>query len=324
MKSAPSLPNLFLVGASKAGTTSLHHYLKQHPQIFMSPVKEPHFFADEVRPWNYVEELRLKSAESEAALRKYLEGPVSESFSGGPVTEWADYAKLFQCRRDEPVAGESSPCYLWSKTAPGNIAARLPGSKIVMILRNPVERAFAQHLHMLMFAKSVVSFREHLETAARSDDRRLGELYPFLEFGLYSEQVERFRAHFPAAQIRIALYEELTDDPVGFLRGLFGFLGVDQTFEVDRTERHMQATVPRSFGLRNSLRGIGVWDVARRILPRSARGRIKKAVYRSRPSMKMSKDDRAWLIDYYRDDVGKLASLLDRDLSGWLAMPEGD
>ena len=76
-------PNFFLVGAPKAGSTSLNHYLDQHPQIYMSPIKEPHYFADEIRPANFDDEMRRRAEPGLAALREYLQGPASAKFSGG-------------------------------------------------------------------------------------------------------------------------------------------------------------------------------------------------------------------------------------------------
>ncbi len=183
-------PNFFLVGAPKAGSTSLNHYLDQHPQIYMSPIKEPHYFADEIRLENFDDEMRRM-------LREYLQGLASAKASAGPISDWQDYLKLFQHVNGETAIGEASVCYLWSKSAPKNIAARFPEAKILMVLRDPVERAFSQYLHMLTFAKSYVSFREEVDASLRSTSTRIGRLYPFLEFGLYYEQVKRYLALFP-------------------------------------------------------------------------------------------------------------------------------
>jgi hypothetical protein len=81
-------PNFFLVGAPKAGSTSLYHYLDQHPEIYLSPIKEPHYFADEIRPDNFDDEMR-------GALREYLRDSIAERSSGEPISEWRDYLKLF-------------------------------------------------------------------------------------------------------------------------------------------------------------------------------------------------------------------------------------
>lgn len=122
-------PNFFLVGAPKAGSTSLNHYLDQHPQIYMSPIKEPHYFADEIRPDNFDDEMRCLTEPGLAALREYLQGPASAKFSGGPVTEWRDYLKLFQHVNGETAIGEASVGYLWSKDRNQEHCRTIPGSE---------------------------------------------------------------------------------------------------------------------------------------------------------------------------------------------------
>src|SRR5436853_5806169 len=96
--SSPSkrMPNFFVVGAPKAGTTSLYHYLDQHPEVYMSPIKEPNYFSSEVRPENLSEELQERSRNDLQAVKEYLRGPMSEKRFGGMVLEWEDYLRLFQ------------------------------------------------------------------------------------------------------------------------------------------------------------------------------------------------------------------------------------
>src|ERR1700751_3282597 len=148
MKAAP-VPNFFIVGTGKAGTTSLYHYLKQHPQIYMSPIKEPCYFASEIRLENFGPELLAMATRDAPALRNYLDGPMREKRFGGIVTCWEDYLRLFRQAQAEKGIGEASVCYLWSKTAARNIAAQIPDARILMILRDPAERAFSQYLPLL-------------------------------------------------------------------------------------------------------------------------------------------------------------------------------
>ena len=139
------LPNFFLVGAPKAGTTSLYHYLDQHPQIYMSPIKEPHYFSTEIREKNCEPELRRMMARDKAALREYLAGPMRQKRFGGIVERWEDYLGLFDDAEDQPALGEASVCYLWSRTAPQEIAGRIPRARILVMLRDPADRAFSQY-----------------------------------------------------------------------------------------------------------------------------------------------------------------------------------
>jgi hypothetical protein len=109
-------PNCFLVGAPKAGTTLLYYYLAQHPQIYMSPSKEPNFFASEIRLENFEPRMRRGVARNARELRRYMSGPMQQRRLGALVTEWEDYTRLFANEGGEPVRGEASVCYLWSST----------------------------------------------------------------------------------------------------------------------------------------------------------------------------------------------------------------
>lgn len=313
------LPNFFIAGAPKAGSTSLYRYLDQHPQIFMSPLKEPHFFSDEIRVENFEDPFRLKARANTEALRKFLAGPMTGRCSGGPVSEWEDYVKLFRHASGEKAIGEASVCYLWSETAARNIAARIPEAKILIVLRNPVDRAFSQYVHMLMFAEAHVSFRDHMQASLRSTSRRFSPTYPFLEFGLYGKQIERLFQFIAQERVAIYDYEEYCRDPAVMLHRVFGFLGVDDRFTPDLSERHMQATVPRSYRVRRWLKRSGAWQAARAILPEPMRARLRSTVFQPRQNFVLDPKDRAALAEYYRADTEKLSRLLGRDFTPWLS-----
>jgi hypothetical protein len=318
--SSPKLPNFFLVGAPKAGTTALYRYLDQHPEIYMSPIKEPNFLADEFRLENFTDRFRKMGELRLAAQTEYLRGPVSEKFSGGPISDWADYLKLFQSVRGETAIGEASACYLWSETAPGNISARFPEAKILMILRNPIERALSQYAHMLSFAETRITFREYMDAALHSTSTHIGELYPFLRFGRYYEQVKRYQSSFAADRIQIHFYEDFSRDPQSVLRSIFRFLSVDPDFVPDLSNRHMEAAVPRFFVAKNALKRLGVWDALRGRLPAGTRSHLKKAAFQPRNAITLEPADRTSLVEYYCDDVNNLSRLLHRDLSAWLQL----
>jgi hypothetical protein len=315
---AAAATRFFIVGAPKAGTTSLYHYLDQHPRIYMSPIKEPHFFADEIRFENFSAEMQAMPEASTNALRAYLDGPAVEKFSGGPVTNWSDYRKLFARVTIENVAGEASTCYLWSPTAPANIASAFPNAKILMVLRNPSDRAFSQYRHMLSFAPNRISFSEHLNASLAYSGARISELFPFLQFGLYAEQVGRYLTLFPRHQVYIAFYEDYLRAPADFLRDICTFLEVDPDFAFDLSAKHMQATVPHSYVFNNSLKNLGVWNLARTLSPPAVRTKLRRLISQPAHALSLSPGERRRLCDFYRLDIQSLSALLKQDLSAWL------
>jgi hypothetical protein len=310
-------PNFFIVGAPKAGTTSLYFYLDQHPQIYMSPIKEPHYFADEIRVENFSAEMRSMPEASTETLRRYLEGTAREKFSGGPVTSWLDYQKLFNGVTSQIAVGEASTCYLWSPIAPKRIASAFPDAKIIMILRDPAERAFSQFRHMLGFARRRLLFSEHLDAAMACRSTKISEEYPFLQFGSYYKQVLRYLNCFPRESLHIGFYEDYSRAPGEFLRGICSFLGVNPAFPFDFSEKHMLATVPQSFAVNNALKSTGLWNLARKLSPAPVRAQLRRLAYQPPHAMKLSPVDRARLVEYYRPDMQNLASLLNRDLAAW-------
>lgn len=272
-------PNFFIVGAPKAGTTSLYHYLDQHPRIYMSPVKEPNYFAFEVRPERFSEEFQEQVRRDIEAFREYLAGPMSEKRFGGLVLEWADYLKLFQNVRDEKAIGEASVCYLWSETAAGNIRSKIGEARIIMILRDPAERAFSQYRQGVTKGVIRESFRERVDKTLKGEGDQFDRLHPFLELGFYFGQVKRFLDLFCRQNIYIAFYEDYQRDPAGMIENVLRFLDVDASFRADTSRKYLAS---------------------------------------GDPGCRMDARDRAYLVNYYRADIEKLAALLDRDLSHWL------
>src|SRR5215471_4759326 len=225
------LPNFFVVGAPKAGTTSLYYYLDQHPQIYMSPIKEPNFFASEIRPENVADELKAENGRDQAELCEYLHGPMTEKRFGGMVTEGEDYLRLFQGVREEKAIGEASVCYLWSKTAAENILRAVGEARILMILRDPAERAFSQYLDCLARGRLRQSFAKHIEQSRQDTGGKFTVAYPLLELGLYYEQVKRFLKRFGEKSVLILLHEDYSGDLKLSLQRIYRFLDVDPHFE---------------------------------------------------------------------------------------------
>jgi len=298
----PKLPNFFIVGTAKAGTTSLHRYLRQHPQVYMSPVKEPSYFADEIRP-EYL---------SPAFARHIRRQPQK-----WPVLDWEEYQELFHAVENERAIGEATPSYLWAQTAARNIHSRIPDARIVMMLRDPAERAHSQYLHHLAEGFTRYTFRQQIDECRRSSDRLLSIIHPFLEFGLYYEQVNRYLELFPREQIRIYLYEEAWRSP-GFFADLFRFLDVDTGFRPDTSHKALERRAPRLVAARYFLTRYEMWPRLKAFVPQAFKPGLRRLAFRHGAGLAMDPTDRQYLIGYYREDIGKLASLLDRDLSAWL------
>lgn len=307
-------PNFFLVGAGKTGTTSLHGYLNQHPEIYMSPVKEPCFFADEIRGETISAGFRNHLRRQTRLLANVLNDGEPVKPLGWIAQDWDDYLRLFRNVRGETAIGESSAAYLWSPTAAANIHSRIPHAKIVMILRDPAERAFSQYLHQTAAGLTRATFRDHIERAQQDPREHLSIYYPFLEAGLYAAQVERFLTLFPRDRVRIYLYEEAWRDPSQLLRSLFEFLEVNPSFNADTTRKSLERRRPRFAAAHYYLKKFNLTA----LIPASMRAPLKSVAFQSGSTIKIDPADRQFLIDYYAPDIDRLSKLLNQELTPWL------
>jgi hypothetical protein len=312
-------PNFFIVGAPKAGTTSLYHYLDQHPEIYMSPIKEPSYFASELRPENFHPRFRARMLREQDNVRRYVSGPMAKKRFGGPVVDWESYLGLFRNARDCQPAGEASASYLWSASAAGNIAARIPRAKIVMVLRDPAERAYSQYLRVVSDGLVRHSFREQVQLSLKGEGGPFDVLNPLLEYGLYSAQVGRYLGAFPADNIKIYLYEDYRRDPADTVADLFQFLGVDASFRPNMSRQMMVPHVPRFVTAAYFLKRYGLWERAKQWRPRILDRGLRAAAFQKRKNLSMSPEDRTVLREYYRDDIVRLSKMLQRNLDAWLA-----
>jgi hypothetical protein len=313
---ACTLPNFFIAGAPKTGTTSLYHWLSTHPEVYMSPVKEPSYFSFETRPENFSSKYQAMIREQMENVRKGLDRGLAQNSVRGIVSEWTDYLRLFTGATQVKAIGEASVCYLWSQTAARAIRERVPHARILLILRDPADRVFSQYLHYRSFGHATLGFRQHVERCLRSD-RQLSPYNPILDFGMYAGQVERYFASFPRDQIRIWLYEETLKDPRTFHREVLEFLGVDPAGGTEIKKRHLEVSIARVPMLTNILKRARIYDFLRDALPSGLQRFVRPMFCRPRRSMHMSARDRAFLVDFYRQDVCRLEQLIGRDLSAW-------
>ena len=313
-------PNLFVVGAVKSGTSSLHAYLRQHPAIFMSPIKEPHFFSDDLRLENFSREYRDRV---KLDVNEYLRNAILPSRHIAFIDELHQYSQLFREAGDASIIGESSPGYLYSNRAAERIFDFNPQAKILMVLRHPVERAYSHYLMDVRdFENSDVGFVAAFERDVAAVKKGWGNSHLYLELGLYSDQVQRYLDRFPEEQLKICLYDDLQHDPAGFMGEIFQFLGVDGTARdvIELSTHEHVASLPK-FTMLNRL--LFTSDLAKKlsnVLPHKFRRYLKKSMLsqKSIPQLKQAEFDH--VIDYFRDDIQKLSVLLHRDLRQWSHM----
>ena len=301
-------PNFFISGAPRCGTTALYTYLSEHPNIFMSEVKELNYFADD---FPNVQKVAFNSPE--------------------------DYLKVFADADERHIAvGEASPFYLFSKVAFENMHAFDPDAKIVISLRNPVD--FIQSYHQL----NLSLLREDEPDLAKAWDlqplRRQGQRIPksarqvdllmYGEVGQFGKYVQRLFEIFPREQVKIILLDDLTRDTKSVYEDILAFLGVpsDGRTEFPQVNAnfenksqflaklfHPPQSVYKAFMKFISLFGVGFTKWVSVVY-----NRIERLNTTQTRRSQMDPALRARLAEHFRPDIELLAKLLERDLSAWL------
>ncbi len=296
-----TLPNFIVIGAGRSGTTSLHHYLGQHPEIYLCPEKSPNFFvSDEVQPeW---------------------EGPTVRRMAQHWVRDRGAYEALFDRARGERAIGEASPVYLQALSAAPAIAKLCPDARLVAILRDPVDRAYTHFLGRRRDGlDSRVDFRE---VVAEERSRPLPDSVAFgnyLGCGRYHHFLGPYFELFPRERIRVYLYDDLVSDAHGLLADLFAFLDVDPTFVPSTEKRHAQTGVIENSLLRAVWTGsVSLRTAVRPYLPAVVRDLGRPIFARRLAKEHLEPELRAELIEVFRDDIGRLQGLIGRDLKQWL------
>jgi hypothetical protein len=314
-KERQKLPNFFVVGAAKSGTTSLYEYMKMHPQIYMAPIKETHHFSTDIdnskfRP-NYARSLNKD-------LSKFLETDMQEGIFHAFVKERDQYDKLFKNVKDEKAIGEITNSYLYSQEAAKNIFTRFPDAKVIMMLRNPIDRAFSHYLMDLRIGYETNDFMTALKKDMARDPKGWGISNLYVEIGMYAEQVKRFIEIFPERQRRIYLFDDFKKDAGAVVKDMFTFLGVDPNVDIDYSQKFNPSFIPKNklIGKLNTQKKIKDW--LKGVLPKSVKSKFKKTFYTDKDLPKITPAERKFLADIFRNDVMKLGKLLNRDLSKWV------
>jgi hypothetical protein len=293
------LPNFFIVGAPKCGTTSIYEYLCQHPEVFMTRWKEPHFWSTDL----------------------YRPGRISEE----------RYYGLFEEGAGKRRVGEASTEYLYSAAACENIKRVFPDAKIIVMLRNPVDMIHSGHSQRLWHGReNIPVFEEALEA---EPERKRGKRLPpypypvetlfYRDVGRYARHVDRYLTTFGRENVHVILFEELVKAPEEVFRQLCAFLGVSQQAEISFGQ-HNANKVPRFQKIPLLLVPTSKVRIAARSLPgpvhqglRILARLIMKANTKREKRVPLRPETRRNLEAFFEDDVAELSAILGVDLQNY-------
>lgn len=247
-------------------------------------------------------------------------GPVDEKLYLAATRTLEDYRALFKDRRDEKVAGEATPNYLYNERAAERAYRRYPDLKLVIILRDPVDRLFSHYLHMRRMGDEPLSLSSALKAEPLRRARGYGPSYHYLSQGFYKAQIERFVTRFGWEKTKIVLFDDLVKDPISTVQSIYGFLGVNDRFLPPVDEVHNAFYEPRLRAIDELVMGRSTLKrIARAALPdrlRTQGANLLRAL-NAAPKPKLDPAIREELKRLYRAEIEALERYLDRDLSAW-------
>lgn len=273
-------PNFFIVGAPKAGTTSLYKYLKNIPGIYMSPVKEPHYFST-----NF----------PKISNRK-------------PMHDKNTYLKLFENSKGAKIVGEASTNYLSDEKTPQLIYEVVPNAKIVIMLRDPIERTYSDYFHHFRYNLETLSFHKRINKLIKTKDQK--NTHRYLRCSLYSQEIHRYLKKFGTQNVKVIISENLGIDPLKSLQEVLTFLGIE--FERLNLQKEIQANksiYPRYVIGRhfiNFVRWIRKFDD----YDSSKTLKELESNFFTHKKPKINDRDKILLNNYFKEDVKKLEDIL--------------
>jgi len=293
-------PNLFIVGAPKSGTTSLYHWLKEHPDVFMSNVKEPMYMC---------------------GYEEAFDGPDADILNDMITWTKEEYLSLFEDAGDVSYLGEASTEYLSSPKAPDRIRRRSPNAKIIIALRNPVDRAFSEHMHLVRDGLETESFRDALKKEQERREKNWNPLYHHCRRSRYSEQIKRYKSNFKENNIKIMLFDEIKNNTKSVYKDLLNFLGLTHQ-PVSLSAQHNPSGHVRIRWLFEAVRAaaqqpVTNWMIKRLIGERCARKMHTLAQNKLLKKGKVKPKDKKMVIDRVRKDMEELKKLIDKNISEW-------
>lgn len=309
------LPSFFIVGAAKAGTTSIASYLNSHPQVYFSPIKEPHYFSKDIRCKNFEPNYKKLMCFNQD---KYFSTKPLKEIHAAFIEKEEHYKQLFDAMKEDEIGGEGSVGYLYSKEAPQAIKESIPDAKIIIILRNPIGRAFS---HWLMDVRMGIvhgnNFLEAIEADINATNKSWGNSHLYVELGLYFEQVQRYFQTFGRENVKVILFDDLKISNANVMQDITGFLGL-HSFEYDLEGKKNPAKLPKFPILHKIIRAMGLIKIGNIIIPQGLLQKVKESIYTTKNLPKLTPEDKKEMLAYFSQDIKSLAKLIDRDLDTWL------
>ena len=302
------LPDFLIAGVPKAGTTALHAALAPHPGLYLSPVKEPKFFLTDGPPPRHG-------------------GPGDVQTYQEHVWRRDDYEALFAAAPDGALLGEATPFYLHDLDSHARIKALVPQARLVVLLRDPVDRAHSNWTHLW---NAGLEPEADFLAACRAEPARIAagwaQFWHYVGLGRYGRQIEHLYRHFPREQVLLLRYRELKDDPAATLDRVCAFLGAETgvltAIPKENVNRHVVEDTTVNAALRWLLRTGGAFGHRFPApLRQAARGPLLTVLHRKTGARPVTTpEERAALLPLFAGDIALLQEVTGERYDDWLSV----
>lgn len=304
-------PNLFIVGAAKSGTTSISNYLNAHPDVYFSPLKEPHHFCKDIRHGDFSQE---KQINNKFDVTEYLAHTELEKRHIAFVESQNEYMQIFREAENQRIVGEASTGYLFSEVAAKEIYAFNPQAKILIVLRDPVDRAYS-HWKMNLVSgmqDNKIPFLKAMQRDFNAANKGYGRNHMYIEIGQYYAHIRRYLELFPPENVKILYFDALKGDVNTFMAEVYSFLQV-QPIQHRAGEK---SNVSRWIKYQ-SLKQLNDKFNVSRFIPQKAYSFIKEQLSSTEFPILTTADKISLYSSYFNQDIVQLEQYLKVDLSKW-------
>ena len=284
--------DFFIVGAPKAGTTSLFHYLNEHLEIEMSSQKEPDYF-------------------SHGALKRQV-----MYYRKSRIENLEKYHGLFT-NKEVKLRGEASVSYLFYNDVPQKIKDYNPKAKIIIMLRNPIDRAFSHYLMDYRLGLVSDSFESIIKKKSKHKNANLF-YQQYIDVSEYARQVSRYLDVFDKENILLIDYDELKNDVSAIVNDTYIFLGVNDDFQPNLKKKHNTFMMPKNSIIRFIYSSVSFRKFIANIVPKSIVKGLRNLFFKVSKKPALSNDTRKFLASYFKDDLDYLSILLNKNFSKWI------
>jgi hypothetical protein len=299
------MPDFLVIGAPKAGTTALHAALARHPGLYMSAMKEPKFFLTDGPP-------------------PTKGGPGDTLTYREHVWRRPEYEALFDPAPPGTLRGESTPLYLYDRAAMRRIRETIPGARLIVVLRDPVERAHSNWTHLWSAGlEPVGDFVRACDQEERRIEAGWAGFWHYIGLGRYGEQLEYLFTLFPREQVLVLRYRRLVDEPAQTLDRICEFLGVAPGVLTEIPRQNVTSHPEPTLGHRAVSAAQRAASAFGTLIPgltaATLTGPLERYLQRhSRERQPLSWEQRQQLIPRFEADIARLEQVLGESFRDWI------